>query len=99
MDTGWVPCPMVDDGMICLGCCLDFQSVARSEVFDTHSHNDFPSVAKDKGVSVDSLRQMCIKHQITLIDEQVREGDEYSDDLLGLRTTLIDLCSKLRIDI
>ena len=36
VDTGWVLCPMLEGRPICLGCCLDYQNVARLEDFDAN---------------------------------------------------------------
>ncbi len=63
-DIGWVRCPMVDNRAICLGCCLDFQGVARSEVFDEHPYRDlFDDAAQLTDKSVDELRLICLRHQ------------------------------------
>src|SRR5262245_19078048 len=55
---------MIEQTLICLGCCLDYQGVARAE--DPSSHPDwelFDHLSKDSHKEVPTLRRLCLKHQ------------------------------------
>ena len=87
-DTGWVACPMVRGGMICLGCCVDHQSVARAVDFYDHPYVDlFEMLARD-GVTTVQLRRACLQHQAEIVDEELRVTDEHADALATLRATI-----------
>jgi hypothetical protein len=68
-DTGWVHCPMLDDDIICLGCCLDYQSVARSLNFLQHpAREDFDRLSMMTGKEVGELRRICMNHQVSVLE-------------------------------
>ena len=67
-DSGWVFCPMLDNRIICLGCCLDYQYLARSEHFAKHpSREDFDRLAEMTGKTVSALRLICMQHQESVL--------------------------------
>lgn len=54
--------------MICLGCCIDHQSVARSRDFDDHAYRDlYDALAAMTSDSVTTLRRICLNHQEEII--------------------------------
>src|ERR1700750_1875436 len=64
----WVLCPMLDEKPICYGCCLDFQSLARSLEFEDDPFRDlFDTVSRERNVSVPSLRLRCLEHQQQIV--------------------------------
>jgi hypothetical protein len=88
-DTGWVHCPMLDGRMICLGSCIDYQKVARSEAFAHHPERIlFESLATRQSRSVTVLRRTCLDHQLEVVDEKLREGREDSNALSALRAEI-----------
>lgn len=78
-DTGWVVCPIAKGKSICLGCCIDYQSVAASDEFETHPYYDLFIDNKNllKGTPPDVLRNVCLEHQKQILkkdlDEEVDE--------------------------
>lgn len=97
-DTGWVHCPMLDDKIICLGCCLDYQSVARSDNFSRHPcREDFDRLSKMTNKDVTTLRRICMEHQVCVLQADLEQGDEPAiergmhDLLFALRTRLKSL--------
>jgi len=80
VDTGWVHCPMLNDRPICIGCCIDLQSVARVEDFATHPYRDlFDEVSLKTGKEVAELRQICLSHQEAITRANLeKELDEYT---------------------
>ena len=88
-DTGWVACPMIDR-MICLGSCLDFQSIARSSEFENHPWRSmFEELAQTTGDKVQRLRWSCLRHQIDVIDDQLRGGTSEAAALGKLRQSVV----------
>lgn len=76
-DIGWVYCPMLDDSPICLGCCIDHQTVARSDDFDGHAYrNLFDDVSQSTGEDVLSLRRVCLQHQESIVTESLDDCTE-----------------------
>jgi hypothetical protein len=74
-DIGWVACPMIGDEYICLGCCLDYQYVARSERFDEHPYReDFDRIAQKAGKDVRTLRLICMRHQESVLVADLERG-------------------------
>lgn len=72
-DTGWVRCPMLRDTFICLGCCIDHQSVARAENFDAHPYRDlFDGVSKVGRIPARRARLNCLEHQEGIILRDLR---------------------------
>ena len=66
-DTGWTLCPMLDLP-ICLGCCVDHQSVAVADEFSRHPYRDlFDVVARLTGKDVPTLRRICVEHQAKVL--------------------------------
>jgi hypothetical protein len=91
MDTSitrdWVRCPLVDDAPICLGCCFDYQSVARSEDFASHPYRGlFDDVSRRLRRSVPDLRMRCLEHQQEIVAENLPNATDESDEagLIGL---------------
>jgi hypothetical protein len=70
-----VACPMVDDKLIELGCCIDSQSTAREEDFKNQVFYEEIFVATSESVNkkVDSLRKICLAHQIAILEGQIQE--------------------------
>lgn len=68
-DTSWVRCPMLADQVICLGCCVDHQAVARADDFDSHPFRDlFVHVARVTGSTSSELRRRCLQHQASILE-------------------------------
>ena len=86
-DTGWVACPLVKHRMICLGSCLDIQIAARKPEVDVY--NEFGAVARATRENVATLRWTCLRHQVQLIDDQLREGTDDEAELIVLRKTVV----------
>jgi hypothetical protein len=83
---------MVKNAMICLGSCIDYQKVARSSDFAEHPEHDlFDQLSKTTGSSVDALRWTCLRHQIQIIDEQLKAGSEDAPDLKALREVIVQV--------
>ncbi|CAN5300899.1 hypothetical protein BH10ACI1_BH10ACI1_29740 [soil metagenome] len=75
-DTGWVLCPMVDNNFICLGCCLDYQTVAISEQFEDHPfYGLFKDLAKEKSSTPTKLRLICLQHQEMILRDKSSETE------------------------
>lgn len=73
-DSGWVNCPMVDR-VICLGCCLDYQYVARSNEFTEHPYyEDFVRFSEMTNKSVTELRSCCLEHQQSVLEGELESG-------------------------
>ncbi len=82
--------------MICLGCCIDYQAVARSPHLDEHPDRGlFDALSQEVGRPVHDLRWVCIRHQIQVIEERVAAQDEDTDALTRLRTELVRLLAQL----
>ncbi|MGE5603663.1 MAG: hypothetical protein ACM30E_11470 [Nitrososphaerales archaeon] len=72
VDSGWVRCPMLDDAFIDLGCCLDYQPVARSADFAAHPFRElFDETAWLTGKEVATLRSRCLEHQASIVQEDL----------------------------
>jgi len=96
-DTGWVKCPLVGGRAICLGCCIDYQSVARSDDFEFHSYQElFIALARESGEAVGTLRRRCMQHQLEVIDEQLTETADDYPELVRLRTRIVAILSAER---
>jgi hypothetical protein len=90
-DTGWVYCPMLRDRPVCLGCCIDYQSVARADEFDSHPYRDlFDSLSAQGGMTVERLRQICLNHQVTIVRGQLNSAHNKTsaDELEGLLSAI-----------
>jgi hypothetical protein len=76
-DTGWVACPMLNGKAICLGCCIDYQAVARSTDFEMNEYYDLflKQTLLDHQGSTDSLRLICLKHQKEMLENKI-ENEE-----------------------
>ena len=73
VDPGWVMCPLVDNAAIALGCCLDYQIVARAIPFEEHPFRDlFDNAAALTGKRVVDLRQTCLAHQSHILEDALR---------------------------
>lgn len=93
-DTGWVKCPLVDERAICLGCCIDYQSVARSDDFEHSAYKDlFTILARDRSINVSALRKKCMDHQLEVIDERLAEGSDDHVELERLRSSILAVLS------
>lgn len=90
IDTGWVACPMVMDRMICLGSCIDYQKVARSLRSPDHPEDQmFTNLAIATRSSIEALRLKCLRHQVQIIDDQLRDGSEDASELRQLRGDVV----------
>lgn len=70
VEIGWVSCPMIGNNYICVGCCIDLQSIAHSESFDQRSDfKDFRNAADLARETTKTLRDICLKHQIKVCEE------------------------------
>ena len=91
IDRLWVVCPLVGGRPICEGCCLDYQGLARSEVFDDDPVRGlFDDLSFRTGMSVSALRRKCLEHQQEIVSDQlgrVISADE-RDALLSLANRL-----------
>ena len=64
---------MVDNEAICLGSCIDMQDIARSRGFESDIEKYvFDDLSIKSGKSVVHLRGACLRHQLEVIDEQLR---------------------------
>ena len=82
-DTGWVSCPLVHDQIICLGSCFDFQAAARSSEFETHFDRPlFEKLAQETRHGEQSLRAICLRHQLQIIDDRLLSR---ADDAVELK--------------
>jgi len=89
-DIGWVACPMLRSEMICLGCCLDHQGLARSSNFEEHAFRGlFESLSSKTGVPIVKLRRLCLQHQESIVDEEVGHGCTNADALAELRAAVV----------
>jgi hypothetical protein len=89
VDTGWVFCPMLDGEPICLGCCLDYQNVARLEDFTTNPYNDlFDEASHKTGNPADRLRRICLDHQEEILVARIGKEHEQEDIRRGLANLL-----------
>jgi hypothetical protein len=80
VDTGWVYCPLLNNAAICLGCCSDYQKVARSETFDEHPFRDLFDVVRNlTRQSISSLRKTCLTHQEHIVQEGLNQYDTLDD--------------------
>lgn len=97
-DPGWVRCPLVGDQFVCLGSCLEFQSVARSRDFERHAARDlFDALANDSGRSRSALRLACLRHQLQELDAQLHELTDDQEALERLRADVRDAITRARI--
>lgn len=88
-DTGWVECPMLRGKMICLGSCIEHQAVARSDDFERHFDRAlFDELSSSAQRSVAELRQVCLVHQLEVIDERFCEHSEDEAALQFLRAVV-----------
>jgi hypothetical protein len=68
----WVRCPMVRDRPIGLGCCLDYQGVARAQDFESDALRDlFETLSRRTNQSVAVLRLQCLRHQRQIVSERL----------------------------
>lgn len=92
VDTGWVLCPMLQGKPICLGCCLDYQNVARLEDFDENPYHDlFDEAAEKTGKAAVALRRNCLAHQ-----EEILQGRYKKEVDEGTRAEILRLLSTVR---
>lgn len=100
VEIGWVSCPMIAGKDICVGCCIDFQVVASSENFETHSmFDEFLKLANKYRKSPHTLRIICLNHQIELGKDFLKykgpknvsdkEVEEFLNYLINLRSKII----------
>jgi hypothetical protein len=88
VDTGWVRCPMLDERAICLGCCVDYQAVARAEEFERHPFRDlFNDAARVTGRSIDEVRRRCLEHQAAIL-KGIPELDPDDEDARAVTRAL-----------
>jgi hypothetical protein len=77
---------MIQNEIICLGCCIDYQAVARSIKFASHPSRDLiEKIAGSSGRSVPDLRRTCMAHQLSVIGERLEEGTD-KEELTQLRS-------------
>lgn len=87
-DTGWVYCPMIEGQAICLGCCLDYQRVARTEDFSSDPFCTlFTDLAASAGIPMDRLRSACLRHQADLLMSEL--GGTLDDADRQVKTELL----------
>lgn len=83
VDTGWVYCPMLNNHAICLGCCIDYQKVARSEDFDGHPFRDlFDTACQITNRQVSLLRKLCLIHQESIVEEEFKDSTSFDNSYL-----------------
>ncbi len=83
-DIGWVACPMVDGAMICLGCCLDHASAARSLNFYEHlDYELFESLGDERGTTAVRLRSTCLQHQSEIVIQMERDAAAIDMDAIA----------------
>ena len=98
-DIGWVRCPMIYNKPIGLACCTDFQGVALSEHFETHSYYAlFTEAANITGQEVITLRQICLDHQEEVAKEKMENLADKSENT-QLEQHLIENYSRLITEI
>lgn len=94
-DTGWIRCPIADDRIICLGCCFDFQAVARSKDFDSHpSLEELEVLAAQKGVPLIDVRRACLSHQIQLWHHDIAKAKSH-EVISGMKRRVAEIESLL----
>jgi hypothetical protein len=82
VDVGWVYCPMLENQAICLGCCIDHQSVARSDDFDNHTFRGlFDDIVLLTGKNASELRRICLQHQEEVVKKQLDNGAKDEEQL------------------
>ena len=85
-DTGWVSCPLVRGQMVCLGSCFDFQAAARSSEFETHFDRPlFEKLAQETRQGEQSLRAICLRHQLQIIDSRLLSRADDPVELIKLK--------------
>ena len=95
-DTGWVSCPMLQNQMICLGSCIEYQKVARSEEFSTHFDKEhFEELSSRTRQSVSELRRTCMRHQLQIVGEQMSDQTSDRDRLRALKATVLKVLTHL----
>jgi hypothetical protein len=98
VDTGWVACPMVDNEMICLGSCLDYQAVARSSAFETHHDRRlFSKLAREARQTEQGLRAVCLRHQAKIIEDQLHSRTDDAVDLMALGVEVSRALAKVSV--
>ena len=71
---------MLDGEYICYGSCLDLQSLARSEDFYEDSFLDlFKVVTKMEKHTLREARNLCLNHQLKLLEQMLENKDENTD--------------------
>lgn len=75
IEREWVLCPLVGGQPIDLGCCLDYQGLARAEDFESDVYRGlFDQLSSRTGRSVDQLRLECLEHQQEIIGDRLSHG-------------------------
>lgn len=99
LEQEWVRCPMVRNGPIGLGCCLDYQGVARAEAFDSDVYRDlFDTLSRRTARSVATLRLQCLQHQQEIIAERMRGASSAErDKLIGLAEHVSQVAASIRL--
>ena len=94
----WVLCPLVSNKAICLGCCLDYQGLARATDFATDVYRGlFDDLARRMDRSVDELRLVCLNHQQEIIGEQLRDATPTeTQELLSLAARVSGVAVSIR---
>jgi hypothetical protein len=97
----WVLCPMLDQRSICLGCCLDYQGLARATDFETDPFRDlFVNLSQTTGKGVSQLRRICINHQREIVARRLSDPSEPDDvgELIVLASHLEQVETRLPHD-
>ena len=80
----WVECPLVK-GAICYGSCLDLQSIARDEEFETHPFVDiFYKLSQEIDAKVIELRKTCLTHQREVLQDMLNDPLENNSSVRQL---------------
>lgn len=99
IEQEWVRCPMVRNRPIGLGCCLDYQRVARANGFESDIYRDlFDTLSRRTARSVPILRLQCLRHQQEIIAERLPEASSVDcDELIGLAAHVSRVAASIRL--
>jgi hypothetical protein len=90
-DTGWILCPMINNQAICLGCCFDYQSIARSDDYEDHPfRDDLDSLAAKSNKHPNDLRKTCLSHQIEICLFELKQTKD-AIEIMALKKRIAEI--------
>jgi hypothetical protein len=98
-DTGWVLCPIRSHRprWVCLGCCIDIAATCRAEDFDEHPYRDIVvDAARQEGISLVEAREICLRHQLEVLDSGRRSEPWRAEELEPVSELLLSALERLQ---